>query len=155
MAPGAFVEALVDGIFNDPDHRAQKVSAGDYLTVADGWYVESLVKDGLVKIANTSNTGQVAVTHDWHEGQNMEGIGPHLTDRLAELNPPKLGAEIVGLVNELRDLDAALALVGDGVGPNVDSVASSVIPPGRIPESKVKIPESHKLVPERSGRRRG
>jgi hypothetical protein len=52
MALETFVRALIDGVFNDPDHRAQKVRAGDYLTVAGGWYADSLEKDGLVEVVS-------------------------------------------------------------------------------------------------------
>jgi hypothetical protein len=43
--------------------------------------------------------------HDWHEGQNMQGVGPHVEARLAELNP--------ALADELSALDAALDAAPD------------------------------------------
>lgn len=202
MPHGAFVQALVDGVFNDPDHRAQKAGAGDYLTVAGGWYVESLVKDGLVeqvskeeyyrrmseaerieRISGINEGG--AIMHDWHEGQNMDGLGPHLTARLAELNP-KLASDLDALNAALADAnapdefaiaqnwsevepdsfpqapEAALAEMteiaqanGEYDTPPPAAPKAPAIPPGRIPESKVKPPQERKLVPERSGRRRG
>ncbi len=152
MAIQAFVRALVDGVFNDPDHRAQKVAAGTYLTVAGGWYVEELIKSGLVERANEHEVRQripspnkadrVAAINDqqqylreWREGDNMQGVGPHvegllvgrenasarsildqIADRLGEDSgqSPFIAAAaadqiVAELKGELLDLDRALA----------------------------------------------
>src|SRR4051794_229345 len=107
--PESFVLVLVDGVFNDPEQRAQRASAGDHITVSGGWYVESLIKDGFVALANPN----AAPTYQrWIPGQNMEGVGPHIAASFPDRTPPDMSA-LVDLALDLNELDAAL----DGPDP--------------------------------------
>ena len=46
---GATVRVLVESIYNGPGHKSiGRCAVGSIVTVAGGWYVQSLIKDGLV-----------------------------------------------------------------------------------------------------------
>lgn len=163
MAPEAFVEVLVDGVYNDPEHRAQRAAAGSYITVAGGWYVESLVASGFVVEVGEREYRDHG--REWHEGDNMEGIGPHVEAALTQNDAPVdttppivIDPVIIQLADELNDLDAAFGMVNQA--PVVDAPVAPPAPanpPDRIPESKVvSAAPKRDLQPEsRGGRKRG
>lgn len=46
---GVMVRVLVAGAYSSPSFRAVPAKAGDLIEIADGWYSESVIFDGLVE----------------------------------------------------------------------------------------------------------
>ena len=119
------VRVLRDGVYNNPQHKAQEARAGDIIEVAGGWYALSLAADGYVERVDedgpeeTVETGPSEASTPGPEETpasvltQIKGIGPGMAQRLGELGIWSLGdlaaADPAALADALSGVSAKRA----------------------------------------------
>lgn len=139
---GREVIVLIDGVYNDKDHKAQSANKGERIFVAAGPYADSLIADGYVVAIEDTKEGRAPAGSqddqpqdngnqqpaDSTQEQSSDGeqapSAPHafwiqagITDGLAAALYAAGFTSVVGLL-EVYDQQGLIPLIAiDGIGP--------------------------------------